>query len=184
MKVRGNLRSMLTALLLLAAVTVSVVALGCFGGGDEDNAGNGTTVSGGGTDGGQTSTSLVASVDPLSSFKSKDPFIPQAQLTSTTARIVVTTVSRVTTTTVRTTTTAPHRLTVSAFPGDGTVSFSLDGLSLTGFGAGAALFTGGWGSIQILSINDTVQPFTATFRRNNSIDFTLRLTSPYNTQTW
>jgi hypothetical protein len=175
MKASGDVRSRIVALLLVAVVTVALVAIGCFGGGGDSS----TTTLGGvettvvGADGG---TTLVATVDQLSSFKSKDPFIPQAQLTTTTATTlgpVKTTTTRATTTTRSTTTTVVHQIKVTAFPGGGTVSFTLDGVILTGFGAGPALFTGGWGTIQITGVNDTLAPYTATFKRNGSTDITL-----------
>jgi hypothetical protein len=183
MKPSRDMRSMIVALLLVAVVAVALVAIGCFGAGSDSSV---TTIMGGdGTVGNAGSgTTLVASVDPLSSFKSKDPFIPQAQLTSTTGTTLssgTTATTRATTTTRSTTTTVWHRLLVTAFPPDGTVSFTLDGLTLTGFGPSAALFTGSWGSIQIVSVNSSVAPYTASFKRNGIYDFTLELNK---TQYW
>jgi hypothetical protein len=172
MKANRDFRSMLVTLLLVAAVVVAVVAIGCFGGGD-DTSGTGGTLSGATTGTAAGGTTVTASVDPLSSFRSKNPFLAQAQATTT---IVATTVSHATTTvshatttrsTVKltTTTTAPHRLTVTAFPGGGLVTFTLDGTTLSGFGVGTAVFQGSWGAIQIMSVDDSIAPFTATFRR-------------------
>jgi hypothetical protein len=180
MKGSRDLRSIVVVLLLVAAVTVAVVALGCFGGGQNNPGTTQVTGGNGGAVGnGDGSTTMVAATNQLSSFKSKDPFIPQAQATTTIApastTIRSTTSSSTPTTRVTTSTTAPHRLQVTAIPASGdTVSFTLDGYNLTGFGAGPALFNGPWGSIQIVSINDTVAPYTASFRLNGSIDFTLR----------
>jgi hypothetical protein len=180
MKGKQDLRSMLVALLLVAAVTVALVAIGCFGGGDDTAP---TTAPGGAvtgnvtTVGATTTTPGAASVDPLSSFKSKNPFLAQAQATTTIARATTSSVSTTNSTARVTTTTAPHRLTVTAFPGSGLVTFTLDGTTLSGFGAGPAVFSGTWGSIQIIAVNDTVAPFTATFRR---IGFTPDIILPLN----
>jgi hypothetical protein len=185
MKANRDFRSMLVSLLLVAAVTVALLAIGCFGGGG-DNSGTGATIgtsSGGGatTAGAASTTTATGSADSLSSFKSKNPFLAQAQATTT---IVVTTVVKVTTTTTAhvTTTTAPHRLTVTAFPGGALVTFTLDGTTLSGFGAGTAVFQGAWGSIQIIAVNDTIAPYTATFRR---IGYTPDIVLPLNGyRTW
>jgi hypothetical protein len=174
MKRNRDLTSMLATLLLATAVIVALLAIGCFGGGEQGTGATGTTgLSDAPVDSVASSSTVVAMLDPLSSFKSKDPFIPQAQVTTTSAPPVTT--IRTTTTRATTVTTVPHKLQVTALPAGGaTVSFTLDGNNLTGFGAGPALFTGPWGSIQIVSINGTTAPFTATFRRNGSISFTLQ----------
>lgn len=164
-------RLIIGVLLLIGWVALAVGMIACSGGGDGP-----TTTTVAGADTGVTTGTLVPSgtttsegmsIDPLSSFQSKDPFIQQAQVTTTTAA-PVTTVALVTTTTVRltTTTTAPHRLQVTDIPlAGGVVSFTLDSASYTGFPAGPALFIGPWGSIQIISVNDSSEPYTATFRR-------------------
>ncbi len=171
----------IVAILLGAALVVGLVAGGCFGGGDEPEDVT-TSASDGAAATATTSvdegTTLVADANSLSSFKSKDPFIQQAQLVTTTAP--PTTVAPVTTastnTTIRVTTTAPHRLTVTSFPGGGIVSFTIDSDTFTGFGAGPALFKSNtWGTIQILEVNDGIGTPNAKFRLNGSIDFTLQL---------
>jgi hypothetical protein len=185
MKANRDLRSMLVALLLVAAVTVAVVAIGCFGGGGDTTlttAPGGAATGSGGTVSATGTTTGGGSVDPLSSFKSKNPFLAQAQATTTIARVTTVSVSTTNTTARVTTTTAPHRLTVTAFPGSGLVTFTLDGTTLSGFGAGPAVFSGTWGSIQIIAVNDTLAPFTATFRR---IGFTPDIILPLNGyRTW
>ena len=185
MKTNRDFRSMMVVLLLVMAVTVALVAMGCFGGGAGTLPTSGS-ISGGTASGGTSasvgiSTTVSTSTDPLSSFKSKNPFLAQAQATTT---IVATTVVKVTTTTTAhvTTTTAPHRLTVIGFPGGALVTFTLDGTTLTGFGAGPAVFQGSWGSIQIIAVNDTILPYTATFRR---VGYTPDLVLPLNGyRTW
>lgn len=176
MKSNTNLRSMLVVVMLVGALAFTVVAVGCFGGDDDagDVSGTITTATGIGATSTSDTTTVVAGFDPLSSFKSKDPFIPQAQATTTLAP-PSTTPTTLPPTTIGVTTTAPHKLTVTAFPGGGFVAFTINNDSFTSFEAGPALLAGAWGTIQILSVDDGGAPFSATFRRNGTVDFTLEL---------
>lgn len=176
MKTSSNMRSLVVMVILAGAIAFTLIAVGCFGGGDEPDEATTTVVAGDGSGGtGVTGdTTTVASIDPLSSFKSKDPFIPQAIATTTLAPPTTATTVFVPTTQA-VTTTAPHRLTVTAFPGGGYVAFTIDSDIFTSFEAGPALLSGAWGTIQILSVDDGAAPFSATFRRNGTVDFTLEL---------
>jgi hypothetical protein len=174
-----KIRPLLIVVLVGALVTALLMVVGCFGGEDEGSGSTDTTGSGGPVDTvSEETTTLVAVVDPLSSFKSKDPFIPQAQVTTTTA---APTTTGFTTTTAGVTTTLPHTLRVTAFPGGGTVSFTIDSVTFTGITPSTGLFIGGWGTIQLMSVNDTVAPYSAAFKRASSIDFTLYLNQ---SRTW
>jgi len=180
MKSSRNTRGIVVAILLGAALTVGLIAVGCFGGGDEPEDVS-TTAAGGvsatATTSVDESTTLLADADSLSTFNSKDPFIPQAQLVTTT--LPPTTLAPSTTastnTTIRVTTTLAHRLTVTDFPGGGIVTFTVDRDKFTGFGAGPALFTSAtWGTIQILEVNDAAATRTARFKLNGATEFTLQ----------
>lgn len=182
MRTSSNTRSLLVFVILAGAVVFTLVAVGCFGGGDD--AGDATaTTSAGGASATTTvveSTTAVASMDPLSSFKSKDPFIPQAQLTTTTAPPTTATTIFVTTSQV-VTTTQPFKLTVSAFPGGGYVAFTIGNDvktdTFTSFQAGPALLISeDWGTIRILSVDDAVAGSEkATFVHNGVTEFKLGL---------
>ena len=169
--------------LLGAAIVAVLMTVGCFGG--DDDADSTDATSGDGVDVSVTmpeETTTVAVIDPLSSFSSKDPFIPQAQATTTVTQAPVTTVITTTSTTeAPTTTTVVHRLRVTAFPGGGAASFSIDDVTFTGITPSSGLFIGPWGTVQLVSVNDTTAPFSAAFQRANSIDFTLYLNQ---TKTW
>jgi len=181
MKAHSDRRAAWIVALLSAVVVVILMAVGCFGGGDESSTGAEGTVPDSGASVSsvvEETTTVVAVIDPLSSFKSKDPFIPQAQVTTTTA---APTTTAYTTTTLAVTTTIPHRLRVTAFPGSGNVSFSIDNVTFTGIAPSDGLFIGPWGTVQLVSVNDTTPPFSAAFKRANSIDFTLYLNQ---TKTW
>jgi hypothetical protein len=89
-------RSIVVGLVLVVALSAGLA--GCFGGGD-DNSGSSNTTQGtlvaGGTTPGVTDTvpgeTTTGTDDELSTFKSKDPFIPQAQPVLTPETPVVTT---------------------------------------------------------------------------------------------
>ncbi len=117
---KANLfRSWLAAVLLVTAMALSL--LGCFGGGDKPTVttmsqapneqtipvATTTTVAGDG--------STPVTNEDLSTFKSKDPFIPQAVATTTTTKAATTTTSHATTTTTThaTTTTTTHATTTT-----------------------------------------------------------------------
>ncbi len=175
------MKASLVVVLLAAVIVVLLMVVGCFGGGDDGSGGSETTNASDGGSGvtvAEETTTVVAVVDSLSSFKSKDPFIPQAQLTTTTASPTTT---GFTTTTLGVTTTLPHTLRVTAFPGGGTVSFTIDNVTFTGITPSTGLFIGGWGTVQLTSLNDTSAPYSASFKRANSIDFTLYLNQ---SRTW
>ncbi len=86
-------RSMIVACLLILALTVGTV--GCFGGGDSNGSENPATTIGGGVLPTVRDTlpdeTPPSSDDELSTFRSKDPFIPQAQAVQPTDLTVTTT---------------------------------------------------------------------------------------------
>jgi hypothetical protein len=198
MKATRVLKSMIVVLLLSAAAIVALVGIGCFGGGDESGT---TTVSAAPQPGNgsgtlsptDTTDSGGAQTDGLSTFNSKDPFIPQAQpattratttpttrattstrATTPTTRATTTTRSTTTTTRSTTTTTAPHQLKVTAFYSGPAITFTLDGISLSHLTVGS-LVTGGWGSLEVMAIDVVSLTNTVTFRRDGSIDFMMQL---------
>jgi hypothetical protein len=178
-------RSIFTALLLVAGL--ALVLVGCFGGGD-DGATNGsgttvrvsqsrttTTVSPEGTEG-----LTSAEIDALSTFRSKDPFIPQALTPSTTEGTSSNTTIRPGTTsttrsggstgttkpsggttttkpTVSTTTTAPHVhtlkiLSVAAVGSSPAVTFQVDSSVYKDKRVGDVVSTS-WGQIKVLDLS-------------------------------
>jgi hypothetical protein len=102
-------RSSIATVLLVAAMALSL--LGCFGGGDEPTVTTMSVAVNEDTIPASTTTSVVVegttpvTNEDLSTFKSKDPFIPQAIATTTTARATTTTKLVTTTTKGATTTT-------------------------------------------------------------------------------
>jgi hypothetical protein len=101
-------RSSVTAVLLV--VGMAVLSVGCFGSGGEPAVTTVSIAANEGTVPASTTTTTVwadestpVTNEDLSTFKSKDPFIPQAVATTTT--VAPTTTSKVTTTTKATTTT-------------------------------------------------------------------------------
>lgn len=172
-------------LLSLLMFVGSVVIVGCSDGGDATD----TTAAPGGATGGTltplaTTTTLSVSMDGLSSFKSKDPFVPQAQVTTTTAPPTTTPTTAAPTTTAPPTTSTTvvetHELQVTAFWPDETISISLDDFNFSKLPEGVVL-DGDWGAIEVTTINNVVAPYTVTFTRNGSVVFTLELNE---TQTW
>lgn len=178
-------RSSVTAALLVAAL--ALLLLGCFGSGEEPAV---TTLSMPATDGTLAVTTTTAAGDgsatttnaDLSTFKSKDPFIPQAVATTikeTTTTVKATTTSKVTTTTIKlttttkatttttkatttttkatTTTTSPylHTMTVLSIAnvgGSPAVTFKVDGITYTSKLVGAVVSTT-WGEFQVLAVD-------------------------------
>jgi hypothetical protein len=170
MKGSRELRRVAVVLLAISAAVVPVVAVACSGGGGDVPATLSTAPAGGvGATLAPvvTETTLVASGDALSSFQSKDPFILQAQLTTTTAA-PTTTARPTTTTSIRTTATAPHRLQVTSLAP--TFSFTLDGLTFSNQVVGSIL-SGGWGTLRVTQLTATA----ATFSRNEASFYELKL---------
>ena len=99
-------RSFSAAALLVTAMALPV--LGCFGGGDEPTVTTMSLAVNEETIPVATTTSVVGDIsaqvanEDLSTFKSKDPFIPQALLTTTTTKVPATTTTKAATTTTTT----------------------------------------------------------------------------------
>jgi len=80
--------SMIVALLLMLALCL--VGVGCFGGGDDETSGATRTTRAGAPAGTEVSPSdslITAQAEELSTFRPKDPFIPQAVAVTTTTAV-------------------------------------------------------------------------------------------------
>lgn len=191
MKAKTDMRSILVGTVLCAVLVFAVLAVGCFGGDEGDS----TTTSTPGDSAGTlvtavVGTTIVADVNALSSFNSKDPFIPQAQATTTTAAPVTsaapttssttTTTAAPTTTSSTTTTTEAMVLLVLGITDDDTVSFQLAGITFYGVMVDSH-YAGPWGSILVDEIDyDVAEPAnsTVTFVLNSD-EVTLEIGEPY-----
>lgn len=175
--------------LAIAATATVVMAVGCFGGGDADSGSQGGTLPDTGSNGGTvaevTTTTLVAVIDPLSSFKSKDPFIPQAQVTTTAAppsTLPPTTAPPTTlppttappTTAAPTTTIAPGLKVLGFNIGNTAVTFSVNGYTIVHRGGvdDDNVYVGTWGKLKVLEVNfdDPTAPW-ATFLRDDKYKY-------------
>jgi hypothetical protein len=190
MKNSKDMRSMIVVMLLIAAVAAALVGIGCFGGGDDSPA---TTTAGGVTSDETTATIspaetgvVVADVNDLSTFGKKDPFVPQAQPTTTRS----TTTTSSTSTTLRTTTssggtgstastssssttptTNPRWLSLDAIrTGPTRVNYTVaNQLQMSQIVGDVVLLAEG--RFEVIAIDAVAG--TATFRRDTNPDFTL-----------
>jgi NADH:ubiquinone oxidoreductase subunit 6 (subunit J) len=174
-------RSSVAAVVLI--VGMALLLAGCFGSGGEPVVTTASIAAYEGTLPVTTTTttvweegSLLVTNEDLSTFKSKDPFIPQAVVivtTTTTTAAVTTTTKAVTTTTkavttttkavttttkaVTTTTTSPYLhtmtvLSVADVGGSPAVTFIVDSLTYTNEAEGNVVSTT-WGEVQVLALD-------------------------------